>query len=537
MKTRLLSLILLLALTACNLNTSSRGSKAGSTGSASWWQDAVFYEVFLRSFYDSNGDGIGDINGLIEKLDYLNDGNPETNDDLGVTAIWLMPIHPSPSYHGYDVINYYAINPEYGTLADFKRLLDEAHKRGMRVIIDLVINHTSSQNPFFISAARGADSPYYPWYVWSDSSHGRMWYPRQVDGREQYYYGYFCDCMPDLNYRNPAVTTQMQKISAYWLNDVGVDGFRVDAAKHLIEDGDKLENTPETHAWFKEYYQFYKGIKPDAFVVGEVAGSSSRQTSQYADGEMDMIFNFEYASAVMSSVKGESNSSINSGLSFIQQDAPNWQFGTFLTNHDQNRVMSVLDGNVAEAKIAAAILLTSPGTPFIYYGEEIGLQGVKPDEDIRLPMQWSAKQGGGFTSGEAWRSPQSTDPAVNVSAELQDNNSLLRFYQFLIRARSEYPALARGSIEPLESQNRNIYAAARVQGKNVILVLINLSGQPAGDFSLTYSGDGLKSGDYAVTSIYGDGAPGQVTLQADGTLATANPIQLGPYQILIMQLD
>jgi len=544
MKTKILSLILLLGLTACSLNnpylvsdTDNGGGAASADGSVPWWKDAVVYEIFIRSFYDSNGDGIGDINGLTEKLDYLNDGDPDTSDDLGITAIWLMPIHPSPSYHGYDVINYYAINPEYGTMQDFIRFLDAAHSRGIHVIMDLVINHTSSQNPFFISATKGETSPYYSWYVWSDSTHGRQWYPKQVDGVEKYYYGYFCDCMPDLNYQNPEVTLQMQKITSFWLNDVGVDGFRIDAAKHLIEDGDLLENTSATHAWFKDYFEYYKKIQPDAFVIGEVAGNSTRQTTQYADHEMDMIFNFEFANAILNSVKAESNSSINSSLVFIEQDAPDWEFGTFLTNHDQNRVMSVMGGSVEKAKVAATILLTAPGTPFIYYGEEIGMQGMKPDEDIRLPMQWKDEMGLGFSTGNAWRYPQKVSLRTNVSQELQDNNSLLRFYQFLIRIREQYPALSRGSLIQLDVRNRNIYAILRKQDNDVVLVLVNLSGQPVHDVTLRYSGDELAPGSYEMDPIVGGTSPLELEILSDGQFSILPTIDFDPYQILLYHLE
>ncbi|MBA4385916.1 MAG: alpha-amylase, partial [Anaerolinea sp.] len=222
-----------------------------------WWKTAIFYEIFVRSFNDSNGDGIGDITGIIEKLDYLNDGDPNTNTDLGINAIWLMPINPSPSYHGYDVLNYYAINPQYGTKVDFERLLQEAHKRGIKVIIDLVLNHTSSQHPFFVDARSSDTSQYHDWYVWSDIGKGNYWHETTVGNVQENYYGYFCDCMPDLNYLNPEVTLQMEKVVSYWISEIGVDGFRIDAAKHLIEDSDKVENTPQTHDWFKQFYTFY----------------------------------------------------------------------------------------------------------------------------------------------------------------------------------------------------------------------------------------------------------------------------------------
>lgn len=469
-----------------------------------WWETAVFYEIFIRSFYDSNGDGVGDINGLIQKLDYLNDGNPETQNDLGINAIWLMPVHPSPSYHGYDVLNYYAINPEYGTMQEFQKLLDEAHKRGIYVIIDLVLNHTSNHHPFFNSALGSTESPFHDWYVWSEDNDGNMWYPVTIDGKIKNYYGYFCDCMPDLNYRNPDVTAQMENVAAYWLQQVGVDGFRLDAAKHLIEEGSKSDNTQATHTWFKGFYGFYKGISPQSFVIGEVAGSSARQTVEYADHEMDMIFNFELANGIMNSVKGEANSSLNSAVTFTLQDAPDWEFGTFLTNHDQNRVMSVLNGNIAKAKVAAAILLTSPGTPFIYYGEEIGMEGVKPDEDIRLPMQWNTGINQGFSQGTAWRQSDNMNIKTNVEDELLNNDSLLRFYQEMIRLRERNQALSKGDYIQLKSSNPHVYAAIRTYGNEKVLIIINLSKKLINDYSLTYDGSEIPVGSYLITPIMGE---------------------------------
>ncbi|MEP6895940.1 MAG: alpha-amylase family glycosyl hydrolase, partial [Chloroflexota bacterium] len=373
---------------------------APETDSAQWWHAAVFYEIFVRSFNDSNGDGIGDFNGITQKLDYIQ--------SLGINALWLMPIQPSPSYHGYDVLNYYAVNSQYGTMADFKNLLNAAHKRGIKIIIDLVLNHTSSQHPFFVDANSSPTSKYRDWYVWSDKS-GNNWY----QGNGGYYFALFCDCMPDLNYRNPEVTQQMFNVTKYWLADIGIDGFRLDAAKHLIEEGNKIENTDSTHEWLKGFYIFYKNVNSNAYTVGEVYGAGAFLATKYTQ-QLDHIFNFELASGIINSVSGESNSGVNSAWNFTLKDITNGEYATFLTNHDQNRVVSVLNGKVEKAKLAAVMLLTSPGTPFIYYGEEIGMQGKKPDEDIRLPMQWSADSNAGFTTGTPWRAPDVNYSQVNV---------------------------------------------------------------------------------------------------------------------------
>jgi pullulanase/glycogen debranching enzyme len=254
-----------------------------------WWNDAVFYEVFVRSFQDSDGDGVGDINGLIERLDYLNDGDPETSDDLGVTGIWLMPIMESPSYHGYDVVDYTMIDEEYGTEEDFRRLIEEANARGIKVIVDLVMNHTGRDHPWF-QESLDPDSAYRDWYVWADENPGfrgpqgqRVWHAAGDD----YYYGLFWDGMPDLNYENPDVTAEMYEITRYWLEDMGVDGFRLDAIKHMIEDGANQQNTPATHAWLAEFYTFYKGVNPDAFSVGE-AWTGTQQVVDYTGDEVDI---------------------------------------------------------------------------------------------------------------------------------------------------------------------------------------------------------------------------------------------------------
>ncbi|MEN6572404.1 MAG: alpha-amylase family glycosyl hydrolase [Anaerolineaceae bacterium] len=534
--TILLTLVILF--TGCSPQSSTQSqaqtptltvSTVESAAALPWWRTAVFYEIFVRSFYDSNGDGIGDFNGITQKLDYLNDGNPDTHTDLGITAIWLMPIHPSPSYHGYDVLNYYAVNSEYGTLEDFKNLIAEAHKRGIRVIIDLVLNHTSDQHPFFVDAKRSVNSTYHDWYVWSESNPGDKWYPVVFGTSTLYYYGYFCGCMPDLNYRNPEVTAQMENVAKYWLETVGVDGFRVDAAKHLIEDGKVLMNTPETHDWFKGFYTFYKGLNPDSYVVGEVASSDARIVSTYTGDQMDQIFDFEFASGVMNSVKGESISSIKSVVIFTQKDMPDWNFGTFLTNHDQDRVMSVLGGNVDKAKVAAFILLTSPGTPFIYYGEEIGMSGQKPDENIRRPMQWSNAANAGFSSAVPWEALDPGYTEVNVQKQSRAFDSLMTAYQSLILLRNSHPALSQGEYFPVVSENSGVYAFFRKAGSETLLVVVNLTRNSLQDYPLGATGLQIDDGQYTVQNLQ-SGQNAAVLAISSGKFENYAPIsELSPY--------
>ena len=495
---------------------------APETDSASWWHDAVFYEIFVRSFNDSNGDGIGDFNGITQKLDYLQ--------GLGINAIWLMPIHPSPSYHGYDVLNYYAVNPEYGTLKDFKNLLNEAHERNIKIIIDLVLNHTSSQHPFFVDANSGPNAKYRDWYVWSDKP-GDHW----VQGNGGYYYALFCDCMPDLNYRNAEVTEKMFNVTKYWLEDVGVDGFRLDAAKHLIEEGSKIENTDSTHEWLKGFYTFYKSINSNAYTVGEVYGAGAFLGTKYTE-QLDHVFNFELASGIINSVNGESNSGINSAWKFTLKDLSNGEYATFLTNHDQNRVMSVLNGDEEKAKLAAVILLTSPGTPFIYYGEEIGMQGKKPDEDIRRPMQWTADVNAGFTAGTPWRAPDANYAQINVAAEEKDPNSLLNLYRALTKLRAEHPVLRTGSLTLLDTGNTGVYAILRHNEAENILVLINLKGVPITDYGLSLKEKQLPDGTYSPLSLLDTATTTTLTVN-NGIFAAYKPIsELPAYQAYIFQL-
>jgi len=301
-----------------------------------WWNDTVFYEIFIRSFYDSNNDGIGDINGIIEKLDYLNDGDPNTNSDLGINGIWLMPISPSPSYHGYDIIDYKEINPEYGTLNDFKNLIKECHQRGIKVIIDFVGNHSSDQHPWFKSSVEGSSKR--NWYRWSTTKPNykgpwgqEVWHKKN----NAYYYGAFWSGMPDLNYSNIEVTNEIKNLIKYWYQDIKVDGFRVDAVKHWIEEGSNQENTTSTLNWWRDLYAFQKNLDPSIMMVGEVWSSSS-EIVKYSDDRLDYCFEFDLSSSIINAVKNNSFGNLKSKISELQGLYPNSQYGSFLTNHDQN---------------------------------------------------------------------------------------------------------------------------------------------------------------------------------------------------------
>jgi len=455
----------------------------------------VYYEIFVRSFDDSNGDGIGDLNGITARLDYLK--------SLGVSGIWLMPINPSPSYHGYDVTDYYGINPQYGTMQDFERLLREAHKRGIKVIIDLVLNHSSDQHPWF-KAARDPKSPYHDWYSWAQpdtdlaaisatgspawhaltgapaaaSSASPAWAP------DTYYLGIFTAEMPDLNYDTPAVRQEMVKVGRYWLKR-GVDGFRLDAAQHIYFDLRAQQNDPnilaKNLAWWSEFRQGMNAVDPHAYIVGEVTRDTARELAPWFK-PLSAVFDFPLAARLIDSARQERNLELGRTLSTIDADyravsGRNGVDAPFLSNHDQDRVMSQLDGNAQHMRMAAALLLTLPGHPFIYYGEELGMRGVKPDPDIREPMRWDrATDAPGETT---WKTSTSHDgPAVSVQAEQADPHSLLHYYSMLIHWRTELSALRDGAVSAYPLANPSVAAYRLDDAHSHLLVVHNLSGQP-----------------------------------------------------------
>jgi len=498
----------------------------------SWWNDTVFYEIFVRSFRDSDGDGIGDFNGITERLDYLQ--------SMGIKGIWLMPINPSPSYHGYDVTDYYGVNPDYGTLEDFKRLLDEAHKRDIKIIIDFVMNHTSSRHPWFQSALTPG-SEYHDWYKWSDTDPGTLgpwgakaWYQAS---NGQYYYAIFWDQMPDLNYDNPAVREEMKKITSFWLTDVGIDGFRLDAVRYLVED-ERLADANANHAFLAEWGRYYRSINPQAFSVGE-AWTDNANVREYTDTntELASAFNFDLSAAMLKLNEGNTTS-----LRFILQttvrDFPEQDNANFITNHDMPRVMSQLGTDKEQkAKIAAGILLTAPGIPFIYYGEEIGMSGTKPDELIRTPMQWNAAPGAGFTEGTPWEPINADAPLVNVAVQTDDVTSLLEYYHTLIQLRNHHSALRVGKTYVADSNSNKIVSYLRASQDETVLVLINIDDAPVSGYDLQLS-LGPLSGQYTGTSLLDNSATiNPLTANDKGGFDAYNPLnELPPYSVMIIQL-
>jgi len=505
-----------------------------------WWGDAVFYEVFVRSFYDSDGDGVGDLPGLIEKLDYLNDGDPATDSDLGVGALWLMPIFPSASYHGYDVTDYYAVNPGYGTLEDFERLMAGARQRGMHVVVDLVLNHTSDQHPWFLDSASGPQAGRRDWYVWSDTDPGFLgpWgQPVWHEKNGAYYYGLFWGGMPDLNLENSAVTAELYNVARFWLEEMGADGFRLDAARHYIEDGKVQAHTLETHNWLQGFYAFVKELNPKVLTVGEIWDVSD-VVSTYVGGELDLAFEFSLAKAILLSVNEGSATALASAMKEVRRLYPEGGYATFLTNHDQNRVMDGLGGDLAKARLVATILLTLPGVPFVYYGEEIGMAGSKPDELIRTPMQWTSGPQAGFTTGTPWEPVNGGYEQVNVDAQSVDPDSLLNHYRRLVALRNDHPALRSLAFQAAESAARSVYAYLRHAEGEAILVVLNLGQEATDEALLTWRDSSLAAGRYVAVDLLSGEEAQPLSVEASGAVSGYLPVpELPARSALLLRLD
>lgn len=502
----------------------------------SWWNDRVFYEIFVRSFQDSDGDGIGDLQGVISKLDYLNDGDPNTTTDLGVTGIWLMPVMESPSYHGYDVTDYLKVESDYGTNEDFKQLMTEAHRRGMAVIVDMVLNHTSAQHPWFLDA-KTPGSEHDNWYVWTDADPKqigpwgqRVWYP--LDNR--YYYAVFWDQMPDLNLRNAVVTEAIYGIADYWLEDMGVDGFRLDAIKHFVEDDRRLINSPDTFTWLQTWDSHIESVAPDSFTMGEVFGTSF-ESRLYVKKGVDATFDFDLARGFINSAYSGNNQAVNAVQNSVLGYYPSGQYGVFLSNHDQKRVMNDFEQDVGMAKVAASMLLTNPGIPFIYYGEEIGMIGDKPDECIRTPMQWEATiRESSFMLGKDCKT---NAERFNVAAQTADSNSLLSHYRNLIDLRNTHSALRTGEFKAVFSSAATVYSFVRYDAGESLLVIINLSPDAVSDYRLTLE-QGPFSGEPNPQIVFGAGTAVRPTFNPAGGFNDYVPLsELAPYSTTIIQLN
>ncbi len=443
---------------------------AGVALAEGWWRAAVGYQIFVRSYQDSDGDGIGDLDGIRQRLEHLS--------DLGIDLLWLTPVQPSPSYHGYDVTDYRGIEAVYGADAAYQRLLDAAHARGIRVVMDLVLNHTSTAHPWFVQASQGGDKR--DWFVWRAEdpgwtqpwSAGRVWH----GGGKSWYYGLFWRGMPDLNYENPQVRSQMIDVAKHW-ERLGVDGFRLDAARFLVEtsQGAGQQDQRGTHEFLSA---LRAALEPRTLLVGEVwADNAIVQTYFGAQDapELDMAFDFQLAASALSSIQTEDAQALVQALEQGSLRFPAWgRAGRFLSNHDQVRVASVLPERGAQ-KLAATLLLTIGGTPWIYYGEEIGQSDGDQsigDRAHRRPMQWSASNG--FSQSTPWLQPQSQRFEDTVQGQAQDPDSLLNHYRAMIALRKAHPILAEGDLTILRGLPKPALGLRR-GGQAVVLAVYNLA--------------------------------------------------------------
>jgi maltose alpha-D-glucosyltransferase/alpha-amylase len=486
-----------------------------------WYKDAIIYQVHVRTFHDSNGDGIGDFQGLEGKLDYLQ--------GMGINAIWLMPFFPSPLRDdGYDIANYDAVHSSYGTLEDFRKFLESAHDRGIRVIIELVANHTSDQHPWFQESRSSQDNPRRDWYVWSDTdtrykgvriifvdaeTSNWAWDPIS----KSFYWHRFFSHQPDLNYDNPAVREQMWEVMKFWL-EIGVDAFRLDAVPYLVErEGTNCENLPETHDVLKELRRKLDENFPGRMLLAEANQWPADLRPYFGDGdEFHMAFHFPLMPRMFMGLKLEDRKPITEILQQTPEIPPSCQWSLFLRNHDEltlemvtgierdymydsyaeiktmrlnlgirRRLAPLLANDRRRIELMNGMLMSLPGTPVIYYGDEIGMGdniNLGDRNGVRTPMQWNGETNGGFSAAAPERlyAPLIQDPvygypAVNVLRQKASEHSLLNWMQRIITIRSSTGVFGRGSIEFLYPANHRILAYVRRLGNETVLVVNNLS--------------------------------------------------------------
>jgi maltose alpha-D-glucosyltransferase / alpha-amylase len=497
-------------------------------GDPHWFKRAVFYEVLVRSFKDSDGDGVGDFQGLREKLDYIA--------WLGVDCLWIPPFYTSPLRDGgYDVADYVDIQPEVGTIDDFKDLLDAAHARGIRVIVDFVMNHTSDQHEWFQESRRDPNGPYGDFYVWSDSDEHYpgtriIFVDTEVSNwtwdpvRSQYFWHRFYSHQPDLNFENPKVHDAMFEALSFWL-DLGVDGFRLDAVPYLYEtEGTNNENLPETHHFLKRVRQYVDEHYPDRVLLAEANQWPADVVDYFGDfdsggDECHMCFHFPVMPRIFMAVRRESRYPISEILADTPDIPHNCQWGIFLRNHDEltlemvtdedrdymwgeyakdprmkanigirRRLAPLLDNDVNRMELFTALLLSLPGSPMLYYGDEIGMGDniwLGDRDGVRTPMQWTPDRNAGYSTATPGKLhlPVIMDPVygyqrVNVEAELENTSSLLHWTRAIVHARKEHPAFGMGDFTDLGGSNPCVFSFARVFGDDVVICVNNLSRFP-----------------------------------------------------------
>jgi alpha-amylase len=450
-----------------------------------WWSTGTFYEVLIRSYKDSDGDRFGDFQGILDKMDYI--------EDLGVSAVWFLPItkkYEQPN--GYDVVDYKAVEPDYGTMEQFEQIIAEMHKRDIKVIFDLVINHTSSQHPFFQDALKGRNAKYRDWYIWDDNPADKTNWNETKNG---WYYSFFYDKMPDLNYRNPKVRDWMKSVIRFWL-DKGIDGFRVDAVSALVENfPGGVKNQPESYDFYREIRAMVDKEYPDReiFLVAEAEAPYKSYLGNGSD-MFNSAFNFYFNKTIIRTIK-KGKSKTRQGKDMITSiaeacardtvESPGAFYGTLLSNHDLYaglRPYHQLGGNMEQTKLAGAILLTLPGIPFVYYGEELGMDTFsqsKWDRWLRNCMQWDDSKHAGFTTAKKpWNIVNDNYTTYNAASMDGDPDSILTLYRSIISIRSTNRALSLGSYQQLDIIGKpaeELSAFLRVHEDNIILVVHNFS--------------------------------------------------------------
>ncbi len=492
-------------------------------GDGLWYKDAIFYEVYVRGFFDSNGDGNGDLRGLIDKLDYLR--------ELGVDCLWLMPIYASPlKDDGYDIADFFRIHPTLGVVEDFTALTEAAHARGIRIIADLVLNHTSDQHPWFQEARRDPSSPRHDYYVWSDTNQ------KYADTRiifkdtetsnwtwdpvaRQYYWHRFYSHQPDLNYDNPEVHREILNVIAFWL-DRGIDGFRVDAIPYLYErEGTNCENLPETHAFCREMRRFVDARYPGTLLLAEANQWPRDLLPYFGEGdEFHMAFNFPLMPRMYMAIRREQSWPLIEIMDQIPHIPPACQWALFLRNHDEltlemvtdderdymyreyakdprmrlnlgirRRLAPLMENDRRQIELLHSLLLTLPGSPVLYYGDEIGMGDniyLGDRNGVRTPMHWTGDRNAGFSRADPSQLYQAVllDPlyhyqASNVEAQLRSPTSLLWSLRRLIRVRKKNPVFGRGTLKFVPCENHRVVAYLREHQGQAVLVVNNLSSQ------------------------------------------------------------
>ncbi|MFC1889168.1 alpha-amylase family glycosyl hydrolase [Thermodesulfobacteriota bacterium] len=480
----LIALLVAVSATCLSCNGSGRQRSLLPDDDPNWYRSAVFYELFPRSFRDSDGDGIGDLAGIREKLSYL--------DDLGISAVWLNPIYPTPFFDsGYDVAGYREINPEYGTMEDFDNLLESAHRAGIRVILDLVFNHTSDEHPWFVESRSSLDNPKRDWYQWADPPFDyecfnpmnfqfglERWTLDPVTG--QHYFHHFRPQMPDLNFYNPEMREALLDVVRFWLYK-GVDGFRLDVGHMYFEGTEGCEHLPETHDFHRELRTLVD-LFPSRAMVGEISGPPPDVLSYLGNGtnELHMVFNFPLVTMIYPSIWTGDRWCLEIGLDRSHfSKPPGGQMANILGNHDFFRPDGLLFGDSGRIKLAATLLMTLPGTPFVYYGEEVGMANgtatvVDYRDAARTPMQWDGSPGGGFTEGTPWIPLSPNWETHNVAVEEGDPASILSHYRKLIQLRKQSEALQSDHASFIDPGSRSVLALVRGEGESAIVVLTNL---------------------------------------------------------------